>query len=401
MDAISQGSQEIRIALGGLKKRIFILFAVQATLLWMGYQAMLIWWIPQYAFRWLGIAVVSSAALLGVIWHSLADNYPSGKKDLLTSLGAGNVLTIIRGFLICFLAGFLFSPWPLGWIAWIPGLMYSLAALADLFDGYLARRSSQVTRFGEILDMRLDGLGVLIASILLVQYDQVPAWYLLVGLARYLFLLGIWIRRRLGMPIYELTPNRTRRPFAGAQMGFIAVVLFPVFSPPGTSLVAALFALPFLVGFVLDWMAVSGAGLRSVNGSILENSKIRDRDKRFSMPLSRGVTKWIPVAVRFLVVLLLAAWLVENSTLYFPNLWLGSAILLLLIGLVLIALGAAGRLAALLVLFGIGLFQFFSSLGIMEIGMLIGATALLYSGTGPFSLWEPEKGIISKRIGEV
>jgi CDP-diacylglycerol--glycerol-3-phosphate 3-phosphatidyltransferase len=401
MDAISQGSQEIRIALGGLKKRIFILFAVQATLLWMGYQAMLIWWIPQYAFRWLGIAVVSSAALLGVIWHSLADNYPSGKKDLLTSLGAGNVLTIIRGFLICFLAGFLFSPWPLGWIAWIPGLMYSLAALADLFDGYLARRSGQVTRFGEILDMRLDGLGVLIASILLVQYDQVPAWYLLVGLARYLFLLGIWIRRRLGMPIYELTPNRTRRPFAGAQMGFIAVVLFPVFSPPGTSLVAALFALPFLVGFVLDWMAVSGAGLRSVNGSILENSKIRDRDKRFSMPLSRGVTKWIPVAVRFLVVLLLAAWLVENSALYIPNFWLGSAILLLLLGLVLITLGAAGRLAAILVLFGIGLFQFFSSLGIMEIGMLIGATALLYSGTGPFSLWEPEKGIISKRIGEV
>jgi hypothetical protein len=119
------------------------------------------------------------------------------------------------------------------------------------------------------------------------------------------------------------------------------------------------------------------------------------------MPLSRGVTRWIPVAVRFLVVLLLAAWLVENSTLYFPNLWLGSAILLLIIGLVLIALGAAGRLAALLVLFGIGLFQYFSSLGVLEFGMLIGATALLYSGTGPFSLWEPEKGIISKRIGEV
>jgi CDP-diacylglycerol--glycerol-3-phosphate 3-phosphatidyltransferase len=393
MDAISQGYQERRIALGGLKKRIFIMFAIQATLLWMGYQAMLIWWIPQYAFRWLGIAVVSSAAMLGVIWHSLADNYPSGKKDLLTSLGAGNVLTIIRGFLICFLAGFLFSPWPLGWIAWIPGLMYSLAALADLFDGYLARRSGQVTRFGEILDMRLDGLGVLIACVLLVQYGQVPAWYLLVGMARYLFLLGIWIRRQLGKPIYELTPNRTRRPFAGAQMGFIAVVLFPVFSPPGTSLVAVLFALPFLVGFVLDWMAVSGAGLQSASDSIMDNGKNHDRVRR--------VTKWIPMTIRFLVVLLLAAWLVENSALYIPNFWLGSAILLLLLGLVLITLGAAGRLAALLVLFGIGLFQYFSSLGNMEIGMLIGATALLYSGTGPFSLWEPEKGIISKRIGEV
>lgn len=416
MNVFSQESQQSVNALGGLKRRVIFLFVIQLALLWMGYQALLTWWTQQHAFRWLGIALISSTILLVAIWQGLKYNYPAGKQRLLATLGAGNMLTIIRGALICFLAGFLFSPWPQGWIAWVPGILYSLAALADLFDGYLARRYRQVTRFGEILDLRLDGLGVLIACILLIQYGQVPAWYLLVGLARYLFLFGIWIRRKLGKPVYELTPNLTRRPFAGVQMGFIAVVLFPVFSPPGTALVAALIALPFLVGFTLDWLLVSGAWMRSEDDSISLNVKILALIKNLPVSFNEVNTKWMPIVFRFLVVVLLMAWFIENlssliqqpgvlyyqlnTALSFPELWLGSAFLLFVIGLVLIALGAAGRLAALLILFGLGLFQYYSDLGLLEIVMLVGATALLYLGTGPYSLWVPEKQIIAKRIGE-
>lgn len=389
------------------------LFLIQMTLIWMGYLALLSSWTPVFASRWLGIAFVSSFMLLGAIWQNLEYNHPKGNQELQTSFGAGNMLTIIRGILICFLAGFLFSPRPGGLMAWMPGLLYALAALADLFDGYLARRYNQVTRFGEILDMRLDGSGVLIGCLLLVQYGQVPAWYLLVGLARYLFLFGIWLRRQLGKPVHELTPNPTRRPFAGLQMGFIAVVLFPVFSPPGTYLVAVLFATPFMVGFGLDWMSVSGVGLWSAFNKLLD----RFRVTRYIFTLDEAKTKWIPVAVRFMVVILLVLWLnnnlsslvsksVEvagdlNKALSFPGLWLGLAFIFMMIGLVFIAIGAAGRLAALLVLFGLGLFQYFSSLGLLEIGMLVGATVLVYSGTGPFSLWVPEQGIITRRLGEV
>jgi CDP-diacylglycerol--glycerol-3-phosphate 3-phosphatidyltransferase len=120
----------------------------------------------------------------------------------------------------------------------------------DCFDGYLARLHNEVTRLGAMMDMSLDGLGMLIGVLLLIQFGQVPALILLVGLARYLFLLGIWIRRRIGKPIYELPENPLRRQFAGAQMGFIGVILFPVFSPPGTYLAAMLFALPFFLGFL-------------------------------------------------------------------------------------------------------------------------------------------------------
>jgi hypothetical protein len=36
--------------------------------------------------------------------------------------------------------------------------------------------------------MSMDGWGILVASFLAVLYDQVPTWYILVGLARYLYL---------------------------------------------------------------------------------------------------------------------------------------------------------------------------------------------------------------------
>ena len=199
-------------------------------------------------------------------------------------------------------------------------------------------------------------------------------------------------------------------------MGFIAVVLFPVFYPPGTALVAALIALPFLVGFVLDWMVVSGVGIGLAEDSLLNRSQIRDRINRFPISFHQLKTKWLPITFRFLVVALLVTWFVDklsllshqpglgyqqlNRALSYPELWLASAFLLLVIGFVFIALGAAGRLAALLVLFGIGLFQYFSHLGLIEIAVLFGATVLLYLGTGPYSLWVPENSIIAKRIGE-
>ena len=216
-------------------------------------------WQPGYALRWLVLAMCLSVYLMWVLWRSLPYNHRAGEKHLFSGFGAGNNLTLVRGILLAALAGFLFSPLPPGGLAWLPGLIYTLAATADLFDGYLARRSNQVTQLGKKLDMSLDGLGVLIASVLVVQYGQVPAWYLLVGLARYLFLAGIWLRRRLGKPVYELAHSSTRRPFAGAQMGLIAVVMWPIFSPPGTYLAATLFALPFLIGFTRDWLTVSGA----------------------------------------------------------------------------------------------------------------------------------------------
>ena len=218
---------------------------------------------PILAIRWLTLSAIASSIFLWKVcrWLPLnrRDDHRAEVGVLMESLGAGNFVTIGRGMLLAGLAGFLFSPRPSpGFLSWIPGILYSLACCADLLDGYLARRAGQPTHLGERLDLFLDGFGVLFATVLLVQYGLAPQWFLLVGFARYLFLAGDWLWRRRGKAVYALLPSRVRRPLAGFVMGYTAVALLPVFSPPATVVAAYLFGIPFLANFALDWLTVSG-----------------------------------------------------------------------------------------------------------------------------------------------
>ena len=375
-------------------------------------------WEYQAAFKWLGLTSFSSVLYFWYIWRGIELNSHPGDAKILPDFGPGNLLTILRGMLLMLLTGFLFSPRPQGWLAFLPGFLYAFAALADLFDGYLARISGHQSRLGEKLDLSLDGLGMLIASFLLVQYGQVPFWYLLVGLARYLFIGGIWLRTGLRKPVYPLAENSARRPFAGAQMGFVAVVLFPVFSPPGTFLAAALFAVPFLTGFLLDWFSVSGVSINLLIKKDHLLGKIPEVVNSVRISAAKpAISKWMPLIVRTTLVILLILWLRENFLGSFetldnsmfnnylhdllPAYWIGLLLLLILGGLILITVGIAGRAAALLVLFGLGMYLEIFQLGLFEVLLVFAAIGLFYLGTGPYSLWIPERKIITHRLGEL
>ena len=213
-------------------------------------------WAPEHTLRWSIIASLAIIYLLVVFWRNLGANHRRSETQLLPALGWGNLMTLFRGLMIAGLLGFLFSPAPQGWLVWAPGVLYTLVCLADFLDGYLARVTNHVTRLGEALDMSFDGVGVLGAVLLAIQYGQLPAWYITVGMARYLFLAGMWLRQRGGKVNYPLPPSIRRRGLAGLQMGFLAVMLWPIFSPPGTYIAAALFGLPFLISFLFDWLFV-------------------------------------------------------------------------------------------------------------------------------------------------
>jgi CDP-diacylglycerol--glycerol-3-phosphate 3-phosphatidyltransferase len=161
----------------------WILFALSGlALIAGGYLYLLSRWAPEYAVRWLGLSGLVVAYLLWVLWRGLPENIRSGEVELLPVLGLGNILTLLRGLLVAALAGFLFSPRPEGWQAWIPGLLYTLAALLDYVDGWAARATGHATRLGERLDLSLDGVGVFIAALLAVQYGQAPTGYLAIAL---------------------------------------------------------------------------------------------------------------------------------------------------------------------------------------------------------------------------
>ena len=53
----------------------------------------------------------------------------------------------------------------------IAGIVFGLAAITDVLDGYAARKLGQTSRFGEFLDPVADKLMVAVALVLLVQSD--------------------------------------------------------------------------------------------------------------------------------------------------------------------------------------------------------------------------------------
>lgn len=208
--------------------------------------------------RWtLGSGIVWGY-VLRTLWRFLEVNVHPQQQVLRSQLGAGTLVTLFRGFLLALLGGYILVPPSSGIFRWIPAFLYLLAALSDGVDGYLARKNDHVTVLGAQIDMRLDALGILLAIALGIHYGQLDVWYLIVGMAYYLFAFGKYVRQFFDLPVLPLQSRRHRSVLAGLQMGFLAVVLWPVFTPPATTLAAYLFGTPLLITFLRDYFIVAG-----------------------------------------------------------------------------------------------------------------------------------------------
>ena len=80
-----------------------------------------------------------------------------------------NLLTLLRIVLIPVFVGVFYVPAP--WARFACALVFSVAALTDWLDGYLARRWGQTSPLGAFLDPVADKLMVAVALVLLVQVD--------------------------------------------------------------------------------------------------------------------------------------------------------------------------------------------------------------------------------------
>lgn len=195
--------------------------------------------------------------LLAFVRWALDENRVQGGA-LRPSFGMANALTLSRGLLVAFLAGFVVTTPRTGVPAWIPGVLYGLVALGDYLDGAVARRVDAETVLGARLDMAVDSLGFLVASLVGLALGRLPVWYLSVGVARYVYRLARFVRRFRGRPVRSLPPSRVRRPLAAFQMAFLTFALLPLVEASVVVPLATLAMLPTLAGFARDWLYVAG-----------------------------------------------------------------------------------------------------------------------------------------------
>ncbi|WP_074364480.1 CDP-diacylglycerol--glycerol-3-phosphate 3-phosphatidyltransferase, partial [Clostridium sp. N3C] len=105
-------------------------------------------------------------------------------------MNLANKLTIIRIFLVpIFLIFIAVKDIPYG--AVIATFIFILASLTDKLDGYIARTRNQVTRFGKLMDPLADKMLVTAALVSLVEYGIIPAWMVVIIIAREFAVSGL------------------------------------------------------------------------------------------------------------------------------------------------------------------------------------------------------------------
>ncbi len=73
----------------------------------------------------------------------------------------------------------------------LAGVVFAVASFTDYLDGYLARKYNLVTSFGAFADPMADKLLVMAAFIMLVAYNVVPAWIVIIIISRELLVTGL------------------------------------------------------------------------------------------------------------------------------------------------------------------------------------------------------------------
>ena len=92
--------------------------------------------------------------------------------------------------MVPFLVLFLLTGWGGEANRYISVAIFVIASVTDWFDGYLARKNHLVTNFGKFMDPLADKLLVCSAMICLIELERLPAWIVIIIIAREFIISG-------------------------------------------------------------------------------------------------------------------------------------------------------------------------------------------------------------------
>ena len=101
-----------------------------------------------------------------------------------------NKLTVARMILVPFLVLFMLTGWGGEGNRYISLAIFVVASVTDWFDGKIARKNNLVTNFGKFMDPLADKLLVCSAMICFIELDKLPAWIVIIIIAREFIISG-------------------------------------------------------------------------------------------------------------------------------------------------------------------------------------------------------------------
>jgi phosphatidylglycerophosphate synthase len=156
-------------------------------------------------------------------------------RDLTARVGYPNLVTAGRLVLVASIATLIVRPaTPVA--AWTAVVVGTVAALLDIVDGWIARRTGTSTPFGARFDMEVDALLIVTLALLAWQYEKAGGWVLASGLLRYGFVAAGWLLPWLQTP---LPPSTRRKTICVVQIVALIVVIGPVVRAPLSTFIAA------------------------------------------------------------------------------------------------------------------------------------------------------------------
>ena len=100
-----------------------------------------------------------------------------------------NKLTMLRVIMIPFFVVFMLMD-GMASARYIALALFVVASFTDFLDGNIARKHNLVTNFGKFMDPLADKLLVCSALICLIETGQLPAWYVIIIIAREFIISG-------------------------------------------------------------------------------------------------------------------------------------------------------------------------------------------------------------------
>ncbi|MCX7697998.1 MAG: CDP-diacylglycerol--glycerol-3-phosphate 3-phosphatidyltransferase [Candidatus Goldbacteria bacterium] len=77
--------------------------------------------------------------------------------------------------------------------SYIALFLFIIAAISDYLDGYIARKYNIISNFGKVMDPLADKIMVISALLCFIQLNVVPAWMVIIIIAREFLISGIRI----------------------------------------------------------------------------------------------------------------------------------------------------------------------------------------------------------------